>query len=51
VYRLASDERLAEASGPALAIVAAGLLPVLLLSFKIAQQPRNPISNPPDRQS
>lgn len=51
VYRLASDERLAEASGPALAIVAAGLLPVLLLSFKIAQQQRNPISNPPDRQS
>ncbi len=34
-YRLASDERLAEASTPALAIVAAGLLPVLLLSAQI----------------
>jgi iron(III) transport system permease protein len=51
VYRLASDERLAEASGPALAIVAAGLLPVLLLSFKIAQQQRSATSNPPDLQS
>ena len=34
-YRLASDERLAEASTPALMIVAAGLLPVLLLSRAI----------------
>jgi iron(III) transport system permease protein len=37
VYRLASDERLAEASGPALAIVAVGLIPVLLLSLKITK--------------
>lgn len=34
-YRLASDERLSEASTPALMIVAAGLLPVLLLSRAI----------------
>ncbi len=38
VYRLASDERLAEASGPALMIVAVGLIPVLLLSLKIAHE-------------
>ena len=31
-YRLASDERLAEASIPALILLAAGLLPVLLLT-------------------
>ena len=36
VYRLASDERLAEASTAALAIVAVGLLPVILLSLAIA---------------
>jgi iron(III) transport system permease protein len=36
VYRLASDERLAEASTPALAIVAVGILPVILLSRAIA---------------
>jgi len=35
VYNLASDERLAEAAGPALAIVVVGLLPVLLLSVGI----------------
>jgi iron(III) transport system permease protein len=34
-HRLASDERLAQASTPALAIVAVGLLPVLLLSAQI----------------
>lgn len=33
VYNLASDERLAEASGAALAIVLVGLLPVILLSL------------------
>jgi iron(III) transport system permease protein len=32
VYRFASDERLAEASTPALAIVLVGLIPVILLS-------------------
>ncbi|OLP15729.1 iron ABC transporter permease [Leptolyngbya sp. 'hensonii'] len=35
VYRLASDERLAEAAGPALAMVLVGLLPVLLLSRQL----------------
>lgn len=37
VYQLASDERLAEAAAPALAIVAVGLLPTLLLSWQIAR--------------
>jgi len=37
VYNLASDERLAEAAGPALAIVAVGIIPVIFLSWKIAQ--------------
>ncbi|MDQ3699435.1 MAG: ABC transporter permease subunit, partial [Chloroflexota bacterium] len=37
VYRLATDERLAEASTAALAIVAAGLVPVVLLSLAIAR--------------
>jgi iron(III) transport system permease protein len=37
VYNLASDERLAEAAWPALAIVLAGLLPVLLLSWQMHQ--------------
>ncbi|MBI5119693.1 MAG: iron ABC transporter permease [Rhodospirillales bacterium] len=36
VFMLASDERLAEAAFPALAIVAVGLLPVVLLSSAIA---------------
>ncbi len=36
VYRLASDERLAEASAPALAIVAVGIIPVILLSRRMA---------------
>ncbi len=36
-YRLASDERLAEASTASLAIMAAGLLPVLILSRAIAR--------------
>jgi iron(III) transport system permease protein len=35
VYNLASDERLAEAAAPALAIVLAGLLPVILLSWQM----------------
>jgi iron(III) transport system permease protein len=35
VYQLASDERLAEAAAPALAIVAVGLLPVMVLSRQI----------------
>ncbi len=37
VYRLAADERLSEASTAALAIVAVGLLPVILLSVAIAR--------------
>lgn len=35
VYNLASDERLAEAALPALAIVVVGLIPVILLSLQI----------------
>ncbi len=37
VYNLAADERLAEAAGPALAIIAVGILPVIFLSLKITQ--------------
>ncbi len=37
VYRLAADERLAEASTAALAIVAAGVVPVILLARAIAR--------------
>jgi iron(III) transport system permease protein len=40
VYQLASDERLAQASTGALAIVALGLLPVILLTRMIAQDRR-----------
>lgn len=39
-YQLASDERLAEAAGPALAIVVVGILPVILLSLRIRRSPR-----------
>ena len=42
VYRLASDERLAEASTAALAIVALGLLPALLLGISAWRQ-RGPL--------
>ena len=35
VYQYASDERLAEAAAPALAIVLVGILPVILLSWRI----------------
>jgi iron(III) transport system permease protein len=38
-YRLASDERLADAGAPALMIVAFGLLPVIVLCRTIARQP------------
>ena len=37
VYRLASDERLAESSGAALAIILVGLIPVLLLNRSISK--------------
>lgn len=37
VYRLASDERLAESSGAALAIILVGLIPVFILSRSIAR--------------
>jgi len=36
-YQLASDERLVDASSSALAIVLAGILPVIVLSFAIAR--------------
>lgn len=43
VYRYASDERLAEASAPALAILLVGLVPVIVLSAQIARsRSRNP---------
>lgn len=38
VYQYASDERLREASAPALAIVLVGIIPVIFLSVKIAHQ-------------
>lgn len=41
VYRLASDERLAEASAPALAIVAVGIVPVILLSWQMTATRRS----------
>lgn len=41
VYNLASDERLAEAAAPALAIVVVGLLPVVLLSWQMVQGDRH----------
>jgi len=37
VYRLASDERLAESSGAALAIILVGLVPVIILSKSISK--------------
>ncbi len=37
VYQYASDERLIDASAPALAIVLVGIIPVILLSWKITQ--------------
>ena len=43
VYQYAIDERLVEAAAPAVAIVAVGVLPVLLLSWQIkADQSKNP---------
>lgn len=38
VYQYASDERLLEASAPALAIILVGIIPVIFLSVKIASQ-------------
>jgi iron(III) transport system permease protein len=37
VYNLASDERLSEASGAALALVVVGMLPAIILSWRIAR--------------
>ena len=39
-YELASDERLADASSAALAIVVAGLIPVILLSRSLSKTRR-----------
>ena len=44
VYRLASDERLAEASTAALAIVLVGVAPALLLAFQAPPRSRRPRS-------
>jgi len=38
VYNLAADERLTEASTAALAIVAVGLLPLIIISRQIARE-------------
>jgi len=43
-YELASDERLADASSAALAIVAAGVVPVILLSVSIARSRRRSVA-------
>lgn len=43
VYRLASDERLAESSGAALAIVLAGIIPVILLSKAITKSRKSEV--------
>ncbi len=40
VYQYAADERLAEAAAPALSILLVGLLPVIVLSWQIAQSRR-----------
>ncbi|NIR31058.1 MAG: iron ABC transporter permease [Gammaproteobacteria bacterium] len=45
-YELASDERLADSSTAALAIVAAGIVPVILLSISIARSRRREVSPP-----
>jgi len=37
-YRMAADERLAEAGAPALAMVLVGLLPVILLNSQMARR-------------
>ena len=36
VYQYASDERLVEAAAPALTILLVGIIPVILLSWRIA---------------
>ena len=46
-YELASDERLADAAAPALAIVVVGLLPVILLSRAVARGARMTGPRPP----
>ncbi|TAD79690.1 MAG: iron ABC transporter permease [Oscillatoriales cyanobacterium] len=45
-YQLASDERIADAAGPALAIVAVGIVPVALLSWQIARSRTNRPAKP-----
>ena len=48
VYRLASDERLAEASTAALAIIALGLLPALVLGLSSTRLRRSPAAQQAD---
>ena len=45
VYNLASDERLAEAAGSALAIVVVGIVPVILLSMRISKSRESQTDN------
>ena len=47
VYRFAADERLAEASSAALAIVVVGIIPVILLSRAIMRTRRRPAADTP----
>lgn len=49
VYTLAADERLAEASTAALAIVAVGVLPLVVLSRRIAREARQGPAGPVGR--
>jgi len=53
IYQLASDERLDEASTAALAIIAAGIIPVIVLSRLMSQDCMNQSQNQssPRRQS
>lgn len=44
VYNYASDERLVEAAAPALAIILVGMLPVILLSWRIAHSRRRDLA-------
>jgi iron(III) transport system permease protein len=45
VYNYASDERLVEASAPALAIILTGLIPVIFLSVQIARSRQRSVSD------
>jgi iron(III) transport system permease protein len=50
-YNLASDERLAEASTASLAIVAVGLIPVILAARRLVRAERDPVPGTGSRAS